>query len=266
MPERLHHKIALVTGGAAGIGAAIVRRLVHEGARVLVGDRDQPRGDALCAQLGGESVFQGLDVADAASFAAAIDRAIALWGRLDILVNNAGIALPAATVQDTTLDQFEQLVNVNLRSVFLGCKLVYPHLRASSGCVLNISSMAGVTGQERHAIYGATKGAINALTKCTAVDWGRDGIRINALCPAGVWTDTLRAWMKAQPDPTTIQTYLDEIHALGYCPEPEEIASVAAFLCSDEAKFITGCVMPVSGGSECGYNVHAPVASVDPHS
>jgi meso-butanediol dehydrogenase / (S,S)-butanediol dehydrogenase / diacetyl reductase len=266
MPERLHHKIALVTGGAAGIGAAIVRRLVHEGARVLVGDRDQPRGDALCAQLGGESVFQGLDVADAASFAAAIDRAIALWGRLDILVNNAGIALPAATVQDTTLDQFEQLVNVNLRSVFLGCKLVYPHLRASSGCVLNISSMAGVTGQERHAIYGATKGATNALTKCTAVDWGRDGIRINALCPAGVWTDTLRAWMKAQPDPTTIQTYLDEIHALGYCPEPEEIASVAAFLCSDEAKFITGCVMPVSGGSECGYNVHAPVASVDPHS
>lgn len=266
MPERLHHKIALVTGGAAGIGAAIVRRLVHEGARVLVGDRDQPRGDALCAQLGGESVFQGLDVADAASFAAAIDRAIALWGRLDILVNNAGIALTAATVQDTTLDQFEQLVNVNLRSVFLGCKLVYPHLRASSGCVLNISSMAGVTGQERHAIYGATKGAINALTKCTAVDWGRDGIRINALCPAGVWTDTLRAWMKAQPDPTTIQTYLDEIHALGYCPEPEEIASVAAFLCSDEAKFITGCVMPVSGGSECGYNVHAPVASVDPHS
>jgi meso-butanediol dehydrogenase/(S,S)-butanediol dehydrogenase/diacetyl reductase len=263
---RLASKSALVTGGAAGIGGAIVRRFVAEGAQVLVGDRDQPRGEALCAELGGAAIFHGLDVSDATSFADAIAAAIRLCGRLDILVNNAGIALPAAAVQDTTLDQFEQLVDVNLRSVFLGCKLAYPHLKASRGCVLNISSMAGVTGQERHAIYAATKGAINALTKCAAVDWGRDGIRINALCPAGVWTDTLRAWMKAQSDSASIETYLGQIHALGYCPEPEAIASVAAFLCSDEARFITGCVMPVSGGSECGYNVHAPVALADPHS
>jgi NAD(P)-dependent dehydrogenase (short-subunit alcohol dehydrogenase family) len=262
----MHNQVALVTGGAAGIGAAIVRRFLNEGARVLVGDRDQPQGDALCAELGGDAIFYGLDVADAASFASAIERAVTLWGKLDILVNNAGIALPAATVQDTTLDQFEQLVDVNFRSVFLGCKLSYPHLKAARGCVLNISSMAGVTGQERHAVYGATKGAINALTKCTAVDWGRDGIRVNAICPAGVWTDTLRRWMKVQPDAAGIESYLNKIHSLGYCPEPEEIASVAAFLCCDEAKFVTGCVMPVSGGSECGYNVHAPIALADPHS
>jgi meso-butanediol dehydrogenase / (S,S)-butanediol dehydrogenase / diacetyl reductase len=263
MSTRLHNKVALVTGGAAGIGAAIVRRLVAEGARVLVGDRDQPQGGALCAPLDGRALFQEMDVADMASFAEAIKRVLAVWGRIDILVNNAGIALPAVPVQETSLDQFEQLVDVNLRSVFLGCKLAYPHLKMSSGCVLNISSMSGITGQERHAVYGATKGAINALTKCVAVDWGRDGIRINALCPAGVWTDTLRAWMKVQPDAASIQNYLREIHALGYCPEPEEIATVAAFLCSDEAKFITGCIMPVSGGSECGYNVHAPVALND---
>lgn len=266
MSARLQNKIALVTGGAAGIGAAIVRRFVAEGARVIIGDRDQPQGEALRARLGGAAIFRGLDVADAASFADAIQYAVATWGRLDVLVNNAGIALPAATVQDTSLDEFEQLVEVNLRSVFLGCKLAYPHLKAAQGCVLNISSMAGVTGQERHAIYGATKGAINSLTKCAAVDWGRDGIRINALCPAGVWTDTLRAWMKAQPDAASIEIYLKQIHALGYCPEPEEIAAVAAFLCSDEAKFITGCLMPVSGGSECGYNIHAPAALADPHS
>jgi NAD(P)-dependent dehydrogenase (short-subunit alcohol dehydrogenase family) len=264
--SRLRDKIAIVTGGATGIGAAIVRRFLAEGAFVLLGDRDQPRGEALCTELGPHIVFQGLDVSDAASFTAAIHHAIALWGRLDILVNNAGIALPATAVQDTSIDQFEQLVDVNLRSVFLGCKLAYPHLKAARGCVLNISSMSGVTGQERHAVYGATKGAINALTKCTAVDWGHDGIRINALCPAGVWTDTLRAWMKAQPDPAGIDTYLRQIHALGYCPEPEEVASVAAFLCSDEAKFITGCIMPVSGGSECGYNIHAPIPLPDPHS
>ena len=264
--SRLKDRIALITGGAAGIGAAIVRRFVAEGARVMVGDRDQPRGDALCNELGAPTVFQGLDVSDDASFADAIACAVQRWGRLDILVNNAGIALPAEPVQNTTLDQFEQLIDVNLRSVFLGCKLAYPHLKAARGCVLNISSMAGVTGQERHAVYGATKGAINALTKCTAVDWGRDDIRINALCPAGVWTDTLRAWMKVQSDAAGIATYLNQIHALGYCPEPEAVASVAAFLCSDDAKFVTGCVMPVSGGSECGYNVHAPVSLADPHS
>jgi len=265
MSRRLHNKVALITGGAAGIGAAIVRRFLGEGARVLVGDRDRPNGDALCAELGEAAVFHALDVADADSFASAIERVVTLWGRLDILVNNAGLALPAATVQDTTLDQFEKLIDVNLRSVFLGCKLGHPHLKATRGCVLNISSMAGVTGQERHAVYGATKGAINALTKCTAVDWGRDGIRVNAICPAGVWTDTLRQWMKAQPNAAGIENYLKQIHSLGYCPEPEEIASVAAFLCSDEAKFITGCTMPVSGGSECGYNVHAPVALADPY-
>lgn len=258
--------MALVTGGAAGIGAAIVRRFVAEGARVLVGDRDQPRGEALCLELGEAAAFQGLEVSDAGSFATAIGCVISRWGRLDILVNNAGIALPAEPVQNTTLDQFEQLVDVNLRSVFLGCKLAYPQLKASRGCVLNVSSMAGITGQERHAVYGATKGAINALTKCVAVDWGRDGIRINALCPAGVWTETLRQWMRAQPEATGIEDYLRRIHALGYCPEPDEVAAVAAFLCSDDARFVTGCLMPVSGGSECGYNVHAPVPLADPQS
>lgn len=263
-PSRLQDRVALVTGGAAGIGAAIVRRFVMEGARVVIGDLDQPRGSRLGAELGPAAAFQVLDVADPDSFATAIARTVEFGGRLDILVNNAGIALPAAPIQETSLTEFEQLIDVNLRSVFLGCRLAYPHLRAVRGCVLNISSMAGVTGQERHAVYGATKGAINALTRCAAVDWGRDGIRINALCPAGVWTDTLRQWMKAQPDAAGIEDYLQRIHALGYCPEPAEIASVAAFLCSDEARFVTGCLMPVSGGSECGYNVHAPRSFADP--
>ena len=263
--HRLQNMTALVTGGASGIGAAIVRRFIAEGARVLVGDRDQPRGQALCAEIGDAAQFRRLEVSDAGSFADAIGDMVGRWGRLDILVNNAGIALPAAAVQDTGIEEFEQLVDVNLRSVFLGCKLAYPHLKAVRGCVLNISSMAGVTGQERHAVYGATKGAINALTKCAAVDWGRDGIRINSLCPAGVWTDTLRAWMKTRPDSEAVEKYLRDIHALGYCAEPEEIASAAAFLCSAEASFITGCILPVSGGSECGYNIHAPFALADPH-
>ncbi len=256
---RLQNKTALITGGAAGIGEAIVRRFVAEGAKVLIGDLDQPRGEALCRELGGDAEFQALDVADTAAFANLINTVARRWQRLDVLVNNAGIALPAASVQETSLEQFSALVDVNLRSVFVGCKAAYPYLRESRGCVLNISSMAGITGQERHAVYGATKGGINALTKCMAADWGRDGIRVNALCPAGVWTDTLRQWIAVQPQPDSIAEYLRRIHALQYCPEPAEIATVAAFLCSDEARFVTGCLMPVSGGSECGYNFHAPV-------
>jgi NAD(P)-dependent dehydrogenase (short-subunit alcohol dehydrogenase family) len=251
--QRFEEKTAIVTGGAAGIGRAIVERLVAEGCRVLIGDLDRARGEALARELGDNAVFHPLDVTNAESFAGAIARVEQLWGKLDVLVNNAGVALPAIPLEETSLEQFDQFIDVNLRSVYLGCKLAHRLLKVSRGCVLNISSMAGVTGQERHAVYGATKGAINALTKCAAVDWGRDRIRINALCPAGVWTDTLREWITQQPDPAGINDYLKRIHALGYCPEADEIASAAAFLCSDDAKFITGCVMPVSGGSECGY-------------
>ncbi len=260
---RLQNKVALVTGGSSGIGAAIARRFVSEGARVVVADQDQPRGTALCEELGSLARFQSLDVSSAASFALAVEHTVGAEGKLDVLVNNAGITLPAETVENTTLEQFEQLVAVNVRSVFLGCKLAHPHLKASRGCVLNVSSISGVTGQERHAIYSATKGAINALTKSIAVDWGRQGIRVNALCPAAVWTDALQQWIRAQPDADRMVDYLQSIHALGYCPEAGEIASVAAFLCSDDAKFVTGCIMPVSGGSECGYNVHAPAAMAD---
>jgi meso-butanediol dehydrogenase/(S,S)-butanediol dehydrogenase/diacetyl reductase len=254
---RLENKTALVTGGSSGIGEAIVRRFVAEGSRVLIGDIDQEKGQSVCEELGPSASFYSLNVSDAHAFQSGIERLIELWGKLDILVNNAGIVFPAETVQNTSLEEFDHFVAVNQRSMFLGCKLAYPYLRVSRGCVLNISSMAGVTGQERHAVYGGTKGAINAMTKCIATDWGPEGIRINALCPIGVWTNTLREWMRVQQDPSQMEGYLKSIHALQYCPEPEEIASVAAFLCSDDAKFVTGCIMPVSGGGECGYKFHA---------
>ena len=251
----MNDKTAIVTGGAAGIGEACVRRFVADSAQVLIGDVNTERGKALAGELGQNAVFHPLDVADEASFVAAIDAAVSNFGKLDILVNNAGYVFPAEPVQRTTNEEFERVINTNIRGTFYGCKLAYPHLKKTKGCVLNISSMAGVTGQADHAVYAATKGAINALTKATAVDWGADGMRINALCPTGVWTDALRAWMKIQPRPDEIESYLDRIHSLGYCATPELIASVAAFLCCDDAKFVTGCIMPVSGGSECGYKL-----------
>jgi meso-butanediol dehydrogenase/(S,S)-butanediol dehydrogenase/diacetyl reductase len=126
-------------------------------------------------------------------------------------------------------------------------------LRKSHGCILNTSSLVGVIGQALHAAYTATKGGLNTLTKSMAIDYAPDGIRVNAVCPAGVWTPMLRDWTKSQPNPESMEKYLDDIHALGYCPEGDVIADTAVFLLSEKARFITGHIMHVSGGAEIGY-------------
>lgn len=251
---RLDHKVAIVTGGAAGIGEACTRRFVAEGARVLVADLDDTRGADLAAELDGV-VFQRTDMAEPTQIRAAIDHAVGELGSLDVLVNNAAVLMPAAPLQETTDEEVDQLLRVNIRGVWLGCKLAYPHLKRSKGNVINIASMAGVTGQANHAVYGATKGAVNALTRCAAVDWGPDGIRINAICPCGVMTDGSRRWLAAQDDPSDGMNYMRRVHSLQRWSEPEEIGAVAAFLASDDASFVTGALMPVSGGSECGYKL-----------
>jgi meso-butanediol dehydrogenase / (S,S)-butanediol dehydrogenase / diacetyl reductase len=254
MTRRLQDKVALVTGGAAGIGAGIVRSFVTEAARVAIGDVDSQPGSALAEELGEDARFQSLDVADEDSFAAAIESTVEHWGRLDVLVNNAGIVFPATPVQDTSTEDFERLVSVNIRGTYLGCRLAFPHLLDTRGCVLNVSSLVGIVGEKSHAVYGATKGAINALTRCVAADWRERGMRINALCPSDVWTDALQGWCEAQPDPSFLDHY-EKMRAKGYCAEPEEIGRIAAFLCSDEARFINGAVLPASYAAECGYEI-----------
>jgi len=250
---RLKDKSAIVTGGSAGIGRAIAKAMIGEGARVLICAQHETSTRKEAESIGAEwSVFEA---GDAESIKQMIDVARDRFGKLDILVNNAAIATPALPIQETEEVDLARLIAVNLKGYFTAMKFAYPMLKETQGCVLNISSMAGVTGQQRHAAYAATKGGINALTKSAAADWGAERIRVNALCPAGVWTDSLRVWCDEQPNKTEIKQYLDRIHSLGYCPGPEEISSVALFLCSDEAKFMTGAIVPVSGGSECGYKL-----------
>ncbi len=253
--KRLKNKVAVITGGASGIGKACVQRFIQDGARVAIGDIDPTHGQALADTLGDRAMYCPLDVTKEASFVQMLHDVDSQWQQIDILVNNAGVVFPAEPVQMTTTENFDRLIDVNLRGAFHGCKLIYPYLKKTQGCVLNISSMSGVTGQANHAVYSATKGAINALTKSAATDWGPEKIRVNALCPTGVWTDAMSEWCQEQPNASEIKDYLNRIHSLGYCPQPDEIASVAVFLCSDDASFVTGCVMPVSGGSECGYKL-----------
>ncbi len=192
-------------------------------------------------------------LADAGSVQRAVQATIERFTRLDAVHNNAGLSSPSKPLHETTEDEWDRLVQVNLKSVYLTTRFAFGALSAGKGCILNTASMVGLIGQSNHAAYVATNGAMISLTKAMALDYAPLGIRVNAICPAGVWTPMLRAWASEQPDPHAIEDYLDGIHALGYCPKPDVIADAAVFLLSGSARFITGCILPVSGGAELGY-------------
>jgi NAD(P)-dependent dehydrogenase (short-subunit alcohol dehydrogenase family) len=144
-------------------------------------------------------------------------------------------------------------MNTNIKSVYLTTKYGFEQLKLSQGSILNTSSLVAEIGQEIHAAYAATKGAINTLTKSMALDYAKYGIRVNAVAPAGVWTPMLRNWADEQPNTDAIEMYLNKIHPLGYCPFGDVVADACVFLLSEKARFITGCILPVSGGAELGY-------------
>lgn len=249
----LKNKIVLITGGASGIGQACAQVYAQQGAVVAVIDKDEAALQRLQQQLGGPHSFLAADLHNSNAIQQAMDKVIQTYGQLHAIHNNAGIASPSKPLHETTEDEWEQVMNVNVRGIYYTTRYGIAALKASKGCILNTSSMVGDIGQENHAAYAGSKGAVNALTKAMALDYAPDGIRVNAVAPAGVWTPMLRQWSREQPEPAKIEQYLDHIHALGYCPEATEIADVCAFLLSEQARFVTGCIMPVSGGAELGY-------------
>jgi len=175
------------------------------------------------------------------------------FGRIDAVHNNAGIANPSKPLHETGEAEWDDLMRINVKSVYWSTRLAFDALRDSKGAILNTASMVGLIGQQDHAAYAATKGAMISLTKAMAADYARYSIRVNAVCPAGVWTPMLERWCAEQPDSESIRRYLDEIHPLGPCPRGDVIADAAVFLLSFKARFITGCILPVSGGAELGY-------------
>jgi meso-butanediol dehydrogenase/(S,S)-butanediol dehydrogenase/diacetyl reductase len=255
MAGQLHGKCILLTGGAQGIGLECARSYVREGARVAIADVDHPQAERAAHQLGPAALSVPCDVADGSSIASAVDRVLAAFGKIDAVHNNAGISMPSKPLHLTEENEWDRLLQVNLKSVFWTTRACHPHLKASRGAILNTASMVGVIGQSNHAAYVATKGAMISLTKAMALDYAADGIRVNAVCPAGVWTPMLRQWATEQENSAEIETYLDRIHPLGYCPEGDVIADASVFLLSTAARFITGCILPVSGGAELGYRL-----------
>ncbi|MBE9461609.1 SDR family NAD(P)-dependent oxidoreductase [Dyadobacter subterraneus] len=250
----LADKVIFLTGGAAGIGKECLKAYLKAGAKVAVMDFDQNALNALVKEFSNpDLLICAGDVRKANDVRLAIEKTIEAFGRINAIHNNAGIASPSKPIDETSEEEWDNLFSVNLKSVFWTTRFGIDTLKKTKGCILNTSSMVGEMGQENHAAYVATKGGMNGLTKAMALDYAPFGIRVNAVCPAGVWTPMLRKWAVEQPDPAGIENYLDNIHALGYCPEGDVIADVALFLISDAARFVTGCIMPVGGGAELGY-------------
>ena len=253
MAGLLQDNVILLTGGAHGIGRECAVVYAQEGARVAIADINLAGAEQVAAALAVPGFAVACDVTDDASVQAAVEATVAKLGRIDAVHNNPGMSSPSKPLHTTTDDEWQRLFDVNLRSVLLTTRHAYPALKASRGCILNTASMVGQIGQENHAAYVATKGGMIALTKAMALDYAKDGIRVNAVLPAGVWTDMLRKWAAEQPKPDQVIQYLADIHALGYCPDADVVAHASAFLLSQQARFITGCCLPVSGGAELGY-------------
>ena len=249
----LADKVIFLSGGGSGIGRECAQAYAAEGARVAIADINRQAAEETAQAIGAGSVALACDVSSGASVEAAIDTVRRHFGQLDAVHNNAGITSPSKTLDDTSEQEWDQLMSVNLKSVYWTTRAALPLLRQTRGSILNTASMAGLIGQSLHAAYTATKGGMIALTKSMALDYAPVGIRVNAVCPAGAWTPALEQWCAEQPNPAMIQKYLDEIHPLGYCPHGDVVADAAVFLLSDKARFITGCILPVSGGAELGY-------------
>lgn len=249
----LQDKVIFLTGGSTGIGLDCAEAYAKEGAKIVLCARNGDKAAEAAEALPGEHYGIRCDVSVGEEVKEAIELTLEKFGRLDAIHNNAGIASPAKALHETSEDEWDTLININLKSVYWTTKYGFDALKESKGNILNTSSMVGVMGQEIHCAYTGTKGGMNSLTKSMALDYAPLGIRVNAVCPAGTWTPMLRTWVSEQPNPKEMEDYLDQIHPLGYCPDGDVIADASVFLISDKARFVTGHIMHVSGGAELGY-------------
>jgi NAD(P)-dependent dehydrogenase (short-subunit alcohol dehydrogenase family) len=257
---KLSGQVAIVTGAAGGIGRASVLTFAHEGARVTAVDVNAAGTAetlALAGDRGSEVVFAHADIRDEAQVKALVDRTVARWGRLDILFNNAGVVL-VKPLEETTEAEWDNLMSVNLKAMFFGCKHVIPHMkRTGGGVILNTGSIGSFTGQLNTPAYIASKGAVALFTKSLALDYGRDGIRVNCICPGITDTPMLREHMGyGEQGEKNIRKRLARV-PLGKILEPADVARAALYLVSDDSAGITGITHVIDGGllAAAEYNV-----------
>lgn len=241
-------KVALVTGGGVGIGRATALAFAREGAQVVIGNRNAERGDEVVKAIqdaGGKASFLRTDVETEGDIKALVDHAVSTYGRLDVAFNNAGIEGLVAPLVDQTDDNFHAVMDVNVRGVWLSMKHQIPQmLKTGGGAIVNNSSVAGMIGFGGISIYSASKHAVMGLTKCAALEYSAQGIRVNAVNPAVIDTsmvDRLAASMDTEKES------LSALHPIGRIGQPDEVANAVLWLCSDKASFVTGTGLAVDG-------------------
>jgi NAD(P)-dependent dehydrogenase (short-subunit alcohol dehydrogenase family) len=250
---RLQGKVAIVTGGSLGIGRACVERFAEEGAHVAIFDVLSEPGEKLTEELeqrGFTVAFWQVDVSREPIVKAAIGEVVARFGRLDILINNAGVSGAAKPTDEVSEEEWDFVQAVNVKGVFLATKHCVPYLRsAGGGSIVNLSSIAGLVGIGGVAPYHASKGAVRLMTKNDAITYAPEGIRVNSIHPAYIWTPMVENHLKRTSDDLeAAKAAAASVHPVGRMGEPDDIAWAAEYLSSDEARFVTGAELVVDGG------------------
>jgi NAD(P)-dependent dehydrogenase (short-subunit alcohol dehydrogenase family) len=253
---KLQDKVAVITGGNSGIGRATAMLFAREGARVVIAARNEARGNetvADIAQAGGQALFMPCDVRKAADCQRVVAGTIEAFGRLDILFNNAGIIYPDRTVLDTTEEEWDNTMAVNVRGIYLMSRYAIPPMAESGGgVIINTASVLGLVGGGGVAAYCASKGAVVLLTRAMALDHAPQNIRVNCICPGSVDTPMLEGEIEALGGVEKARPVFVAKHPLNRISTPEEIARAALYLASDDASFVTGICLPVDGGRTAG--------------
>ena len=263
VPMRLKDKVSIITGAASGIGAALAERFAREGAVVAVADIDDAAGRALVESLARKRgaptkghYYVHVDVRKVEDVEAMVTSAVERFGRVDVLVNNAGIN-PTGNVMTTSIEDWERVMAVNLRGAFLGCRFgTQAMLKSGGGSIINMGSVSGLeAGPFSQLAYEVSKAGVIALTRSVAQDYAAKGIRVNCMCPGGTATPMVSKLVEAM-DPEQKEAYIGVV-PMGRLGKPEEVASLATFLASDESSYITGAIIAIDGGRTTGIRLQA---------